>query len=370
MKKRFPNGYGSIREYKDGNRANPFIVFTPLKRCSDGKRRREIIGSAKTEDEALQMLADYNKFKGSKLNFTLEDLYTEWSKKAYQSISKSTADCYRAAWKHLDELHNMKIRTIRSGHFQEVIDRMTDEGKSYSTLHNVKVLSSLLEKYAMQYDIIEKNYADFIQLPEKQKKEKEIFTAKQLETLEIAAENGNKVARLIVILCYTGWRISEFLSLTAQDYNAEKRAFIGGLKTESGKNRLVPVPEHVQPYVDELLNQHGKKLVCRENVVGKGKNRRIELVPVTSDYFRKSMFAPYLDELGIRQTTGEPFTPHVTRHTFATICRKQGVDPLVTKKLLGHSPAADVTEKVYTHIDDEMILFAVSQIKKAKAEKK
>ena len=49
---------------------------------------------------------------------------------------------------------------------------------------------------------------------------------------------------------------------------------------------------------------------------------------------------------------------------------KQGVDPLVTKKLLGHSPAADVTEKVYTHIDDEMLLFAVSQIKKAKAEKK
>ena len=191
-----------------------------------------------------------------------------------------------------------------------------------------------------------------------------------METLEIAAENGNKVARLIVILCYTGWRISEFLSLTAQDYNAEKRAFIGGLKTESGKNRLVPVPEHVQPYVDELLNQNGKKLVCRENVVGKGKNRRIELVPVTSDYFRKFMFSPCLDALGIKQTTGEAFTPHVTRHTFATICRKQGVDPLVTKKLLGHSPAADVTEKVYTHIDDEMLIFAVSQIKKAKSEKK
>lgn len=368
--KRFPNGYGSIREYKDGNRAKPFVAFTPLKRCADGKRRREIIGAAATEDEALQLLADYNKFKGSKLNFTFEDLYTEWSKKAYQSITKSTADCYRAAWKQMEELHRKKIKEVRSGHFQDIIDRMEEEGKSLSSIKNVKLVCSMLEKHAMQYDIIEKNYAEFIELPAEVKKEKEIFTAEQLEQLEIAAENGDKTARLIVILIYTGWRISEFLGLTAQDYDAVNKTFTGGLKTDNGKNRVVPVPPHIQPYVDELLQQNGPNLVCREDVKGKGNKKRIELVPVTANYFRKFIFAPYLDAHGIRQSNGEPYTPHVTRHTFATICRKQGVDPLVTKKLLGHSPTADVTEKTYTHIDMEMLQLAALQIKKAKKEQK
>lgn len=368
--KRFPNGYGSIREYKDGNRSKPYVAFTPLKRCADGKKRREIIGAAATEDEALQLLAEYNRFKGSKLNYTLEELYAEWNIKAYAKITKSTADCYRAAWKQLHELHPMKVKEIRSGHFQEVIDRMTEEGKSLSSMRNVKVVAGLLETYARKFDVIEKNYADFIELPAEVKKEKEIFTAKQLETLEKAAENGDKIARLIVILCYTGWRIGEFLSLTAQDYDAVNKTFTGGLKTENGKNRVVPVPPHVQPYVDELLNMNGPQLVCREELRGKGEKKRVELVPVTANYFRKYWFSDCLDALGIHQSNGEAYTPHVTRHTFATICRKQGVDPLVTKKLLGHSPAADVTEKTYTHIDMEMLQLAVSQIKKSKIEQK
>lgn len=368
--KRFPNGYGSIREYKDGNRSRPYVVFTPLKRCADGKRRREIIGAAATEEEALQILSQYNRFKGSKLNYTLEDIYSEWSVKAYAKISKSTADCYRAAWKQMGDLHQMKIRTIQSGHYQEIIDQMADEGKSLSSMSHVRVVAGLLEKYAMKFGAIEKGYAEFIELPTEEKKEKEIFTAEQLETLENAAENGDKIARLIVILIYTGWRIGEFLALTAQDYDPINKTFTGGLKTENGKNRVVPVPEHVQPYVDELLNQKGPQLVCREEVHGKGAKRETVLVPVTQNYFRKSWFGPCLDALGIKQKNGEAYTPHVTRHTFATICRKQGVDPLVTKKLLGHSPTADVTEKVYTHIDEEMLMRAVSQIKKSKIEQK
>ena len=66
----------------------------------------------------------------------------------------------------------------------------------------------IFEMSKSKYDYILKNVVF-----NEPKKEKEIFTAEQLETLEKAAENGDKIARLIVILCYTGWRIGEFLSL-------------------------------------------------------------------------------------------------------------------------------------------------------------
>lgn len=366
--KRRPNGTGIIRHYKNGNRSEPYAAFTaPM--IVNGKKERVYLGSFATYEEADEALYTWRKGKSSKINHTLKELYEDWSKKGLQKISKSTADCYRAAWKHFAEIEKLKVRSIRTGHFQEIIDGL-EESKSYSTLHNIKILAGLLEKYAMQYDIIEKNYAEFIVLPEKQEEEKEIFSTEQIETLEKAAEEGNETAKLIVILNYTGWRISEFLNLTAADYDAVNKAFTGGLKTDNGKNRVVPVHPHIQGYIDELLAKNGPRLVCREVEKGRKPNKYTELVPITPNYFRRYMFGDTLDELGIRRTDGEQFTPHVTRHTFASICHKQGVDPLVTKKLMGHSPKADVTEKTYIHVDLEMLNTGISRLKSTEQLKK
>nr|DAD83038.1 MAG TPA: Integrase [Caudovirales sp. ct1Jx6] len=364
--KRKPNNYGTIKKLS-GSRENPYAALTPWKRVN-GKKKREPIGYFSTYEEADYALALWNRNRGSKINYSLNELYEEWSEKALPKISRSTADCYRAAWKQMGELQNFKVRIIRTGHFQDLIDKLQDE-KSYSSLHNIKVLAGLLEKYAMQYDIIDKNYAEFITLPDKPREEKEIFSEPQIETLEAAAENGDKVARLIVILNYTGWRISEFLNLTADDYDPVNRTFRGGLKTENGKNRIVPVHPQIQGYINELLAQNGPRLVCREVERGRSPNKYTELVPITPNYFRKYMFGETLDKLGIRRSDGEQFTPHVTRHTFASVCHKRGVDPLVTKKLLGHSPKADITEKTYIHVDLEMLNTGISRLKSSEQSK-
>lgn len=362
--KRKPNGYGTIKRM-GGNRECPFAALTPFKYVN-GKKMREPIGYFPTYEEADQALATWNRGRGTKTNYTLKQLYDEWEEKAYKKISKSTASCYRAAWKQMAPLYKMKVRVLRTGHFQDIVDRLTDEGKSFSAIRDIKLLSGQLEKYAMQYDIIEKNYAEFIELPAKEEKEREIFTAEQIEILEKAAEADFMYARLIVILNYTGWRISEFLALTVQDYNPENNTFTGGMKTDYGKNRIVPVHPHIQGYVDELLRKNGPRLVCREETKGKGAKAHTVLVPVTSAYFRERWFKPTLDKLGVKQKDGSDFTPHVTRHTFATNCWSSGVDPLVTKKILGHSPAADVTEKTYIHVDVNALNEGISQIKAAK----
>lgn len=353
--KRKPNNYGTIKRLS-GVREFPFAVYTPF-RWANGKRSRDIIGYFRSYEESDAALASWNRNRGSKVNYSLKELYDEWSEKALPKVAKQTADCYRAAWKQMSDIENIKVRSIRTGHFQDIVDRLQGQ-KSYSSLHNIKVLAGLLEKYAMQFDIIDKNYAEFIVIPKAETEEKEIFTAEQLATIEQAAEIGNYTAKLIVVLCYTGWRISEFLGLTVQDYDPNKNAFTGGLKTDNGKNRVVPVHPHIQKYIDELLAMNGPRLVCREDKSGK-------LVPITANYFRKFMFGKTLDELNIKRSDGEPFTPHVTRHTFATFCHKEGVDPLVTKKLLGHSPTADVTEKTYIHVDLDMLNEGISKLKSA-----
>lgn len=43
------------------------------------------------------------------------------------------------------------------------------------------------------------------------------------------------------------------------------------------------------------------------------------------------------------------FSPHCTRHTFATYAKKSGMEPGITKRIMGHSLRSDVTEYYYTH---------------------
>lgn len=359
--KRRPNGTGTIKEYKDGNRAKPFRAFTPPM-WVDGELKPIPLGSFETRIEAEDALYKWRKTRGTKNNYTLKDLYDEWSEKAYQNIVKSTADCYRAAWKQMANLYKEKVSIIRTGHFQEIVDLMKKAGKSYSSIHNVKVLAGLLEKYAMSFDIIEKNYAEFIVLPEKPDDEKETFTVEQIKKLEEEAKAGDLTAKLIVILNYTGWRIGEFLNLTVDDYDAKNKTFTGGLKTEAGKNRVVPIHPYIQGYVDELVAMGGPKLVCRAEERGKSPNKYTVLVPITTNYFRNKMFYPLMERLEFTNSKGEPFTPHVTRHTFASACRKQEIDPVVVKRLMGHSRGQDVTESVYTHVDLEMLVKAIEQL--------
>ena len=50
-----------------------------------------------------------------------------------------------------------------------------------------------------------------------------------------------KWADYVLCQCYLGFRPSEFLALDALNYNRKERAFVGGAKTDAGKDRVVTV---------------------------------------------------------------------------------------------------------------------------------
>lgn len=135
-----------------------------------------------------------------------------------------------------------------------------------------------------------------------------------------------------MILCYTGFRVSEFLSLTPFSYHPENGGYLqGGLKTEAGKNRIVPVHPKIRHYLDAWLARHGETIIC---------DSRGRAIP--PDRYRE-YFKAIAEQIGAPDAT-----PHWCRHTFATRLHASGADPLTTKWLLGHSTKADITSH-YTH---------------------
>ena len=62
-----------------------------------------------------------------------------------------------------------------------------------------------------------------------------------------------------------------------------------------------------------------------------------------------------MEQIGIQRT------PHCTRHTCISMLSEAGVQETVIKKIVGHSGAMTLTEKVYTHLDVRILIDAINR---------
>lgn len=300
---RLPNGYGSV--YKVKGRRNPWRAV-----ASAPERRH--IGYFATRKEAVKALADIAE-AGS--NATVGDVYERWSAEKYPTLS--TYRHYERAFDALTPISNKPISSLKLDDLEKVLDGdMTDSAKV-----TVKLLLNQIYEYAMKHDIVQKNYSTYLSVKTpKTKRVKKPFTKDEIQLL---FDDGTEIARMVLVSIYSGWRPSELIS-----YTIEGDLMRGGVKTEAGKNRIVPIHPKIQPFVREYRTTY--------NVYHKQFNILMERLDMTH-------------------------SPHECRHTFITMAKEQGVNDDIIKLLVGHA-RADLTESVYTHRTMESLRRAVARI--------
>lgn len=105
----------------------------------------------------------------------------------------------------------------------------------------------MLCDYALQNDIVDKNYAKFVDLPKHEKTKKARFTDLEIRRIEKQATEV-PWADTVLILIYTGMRISELLNLTRFNVNLDAMLITGGIKTDAGRDRVIPIHPKIQAY--------------------------------------------------------------------------------------------------------------------------
>lgn len=339
------NGQGTV--YKlSGRRRKPWVAAVTVD-CSklEGdkvKQDRKIIGYYEREKEAKDALDRYRLSIGEPFEqnsaMTLKQVYEIWSKNKFkEDISKSTKAGIKASWKKLSTLEDRQFSEIRSDEFQDVINYYKDiEKASKSTLTKIKSLIYALCDYAYHNSILKTNYSSLIKIGNVDTNERKAFN--DLE-IGIFKKNVDKVPWVdtILVLCYTGMRPVEMLSLTKFNVDIQNRVIVGGVKTDAGKNRAIPIHSLVFPIFQKWYAKNGETIFCNEE----GKKLSVRA-------YRENRFAPTLQELNIR-----PLTPYSCRHTFATRLNRVKAQPANIQKLIGHVVGSDTTDKVYTHPEIE-----------------
>jgi hypothetical protein len=199
-----PNGFGGVSKLS-GKRRLPYIARATTGWTNKGKQKRVTIGYYKTHAQALTALVEYSKAPTSKINITLQELYDEWMQtRAFTGLTKATQNNYEACWnKRLYTLGAERVKDIRTGQLQGIVDAAEAQGLSRSSLSKDKALMTILFDYAVQNDIIHKNYAKYVELPADEKQsDRDAFTDIELARIE-AAVSTVPFADCVLMMCYT-----------------------------------------------------------------------------------------------------------------------------------------------------------------------
>src|SRR5665648_460304 len=245
----------------------------------------------------LQALADYNSnpydLNASKITFS--EIYDKWSEKKFEMLVDSSG--YKSAFNLSKPLHNMRFADIKTDNMQVIID---NSKKGYATRKNIKILYGQLFKYAMERDVVGKDYSRFVSMGKNDKEStRKPFTQKEIDKL------WKKVGLLPNV---------DAVLISKKTLPLIKKRF-------------------------DLTNSH---LMTDEEGNGISYNRYYD------------WFMVLMEQLNMSHK------PHDTRHTFATLMSNAEANKVSIKRIMGHA-STDVTEG-YTHKDIEKLIKAIDLI--------
>ncbi|MCL2184082.1 MAG: tyrosine-type recombinase/integrase [Chitinispirillia bacterium] len=299
----------------------------------------DIVGSYNTRVESNKALEDF--YLDSDRSKTFSEVFTSWYKfaKDKELLSDRSLTTLKSAYnKHFKALYDFQYCKLEIPHYQRIIDNCS----SAHVQKSIKTLIFNLDNYAISQGIIKigTSIKSLITKKITSKNEREIFTDDDIKYLW--GLKDNRVVSCLLILLYSGMRIEELMSMTADNVNITEGYFrIVKAKTPNGM-RKIPIHAAIMPLVKSWYIDSETYFI--RNTVGNKWNQH---------NFRLSLKRLKLDINHI---------PHETRHTVETALSNLGVNQVIIDRLLGHS-SGHVGRDVYTHITFDQLREAINKIK-------
>lgn len=369
-RRRLPNGFGQISEIKNRNLRNPFRAMVTVGKTLEGKPICKPLKPESyfpTYNDAYAALVEYNKNPYDLDSvMTVKDLYKRWSKEYFESLkTDNSVSSIENAWKYCSSVYSMKAIDLRARHIKGCIDEGTakirgvEQKANVYTKNRIKTLFNKMLDYALEYELVDRNYARTFNLSNETVKE--ITTVKNGHIaftdyeMELLWENipENEYIEILLIQCYSGWRPQELCLLEVKNVDIDNWTFEGGIKTEAGMNRVVPIHSKIQSIVKARYEKAKREdSIYLFSYPNKGRNKNL-----TYDNYRRE-FINIVENLGLNPE----HRPHDGRTHFVTSAKKYGVDEYAIKYMVGHK-ISDITEKVYTKREFEWLKEEIEKIK-------
>ena len=342
-----PNGSGTA--YKRGKTWTARVVLG-WKLAEDGHAIPvyKTKGGFPRKKDALNFIHELFKSTKQEKKLTMQQIYDAWLPAHESRVSKSTLGCYRAAWRYFQPIHHIPFADIDLDDLQECVDNCPC-GKR--TKENMKALAGLLCKYAIPRHQTNLNYGEYIHTGNDEKGTHPAFSHEQIELIHDQI-GVTPHAEDVYTLIYTGFRPSELFGLKKSDYR--DGILYGGIKTEAGKNRAVPVSRRIIHIIEGKLFGNSEYLFSKDDGT-----------QMSAKYFRDNYFYPVLAAAGIQPipTPEHPayYVPYSCRHTFANLLKNAPGSDKDKAGLMGHVEYK-TTQRLYQSAEIEAFKTIVNSL--------
>lgn len=351
---KMPNGYGGIVKLSDDRRKPWAVRVSQIIELPDGtiKRQRKYLAYFEKQKSALKYLAEYNSGlvipEHAKLSDapTFGEMYVKW-KKYKNSLKGKLTDgtwrSYEVAYSHLTDLHPVKIINVKVDDVQQVLNSYNHKGKT--TISHMRVLLKGVFSYALMNKYIETDITQFLEFeytnPSTQSHSR--FSDAEIKLLWDNLYVVNNVD-IILIYIYTGMRPTELLEILIENVHLEEKYMIGGMKTENGRDRTIPIHDKILPLIRKRCDKNKRYLINNRN----GNH-------YTYGSYKNGNWKTVVEKLGINHN------PHDCRYTFASLADNAAMNDVCLKLIIGHS-IQDITKGVYTQKTLGELLVEINKI--------
>ena len=367
----------SISKRADGNYCRSIVVG----RKPDGKPIRKYI-YARTVKELEAKAAEYERqlqhgTLSSDEKLTFGELARVWLDDYKPTISLNTRKKYTTLLsKHLlPELELMRLKDLKPHHLQSIINRLASDGYAEATLKEVKGTAVQILDIALDNDVIARNTFAKVTIPHIEAEERRALTNEERALIERTYQE-HRIGIPAMIMLYCGLRRGELIALQWGDIDLKgqritinKAAYFDGNKTlikppkTKAGNRAVPIPATlieplhnarraassvmVCPAVDgSIMSQIGFKRAWESymhflNLAAGGSDKRRG----KNDANGKLTWIQTVIAI-------DNITPHMLRHTYASMLYDAGVDVKSAQRFMGHANI-EITLRVYTHLSQQ-----------------
>lgn len=336
-----------------------------MKKRSDGRYKKQvtlggkayyIYGYTKQEIEdktrALQKEHEAGLVIGD--TTTVGEWATRWFETYKADVRMVTRQTYATIYNAhiLPQIGKLRLQDVRPAHLQAVLLKVSY--KSESLQSKVLIILRQLFRTARQNRLITFDPTEGLKITHKSVPPKDKYLSRQQQESLLYGVQDKKARAFVGLCLLAGLRREEALGLQWGDIDQDvlhiRRAvtFVDNaidpdmsLKSKSAY-RDVPIMGELA----DILADTPKTAIW---VIPAATGRAM-----TKSAFRRMWYK-------VENDVGFKVTPHMLRHTFASICHAAGVDLKTAQVWMGHSTIA-VTANIYTHLDAETHQMEASKV--------
>jgi len=219
---------------------------------------------------------------------------------------------------------------------------LIENGLSTRTVN--RKISSLKSyyKFLLRNNHIQTNPMDRVLQPRFNKSIPYFVEEKQMDLLldKVSFENslsGQRDKLIIEVLYSTGIRLSELINIKLKDFDQHKSTIL--VLGKRNKERLIPLSQAL----NKTLSQY---IILRQKEFSNSSINYLFITEKAEQLYPKFVYRLVNKYLSM-VTTIDKKSPHILRHTFATIMLNNGADLNAIKEFLGHSNLS--ATQIYTH---------------------